>query len=305
MNLSCIAIIPAPALLLVSFSVGAVNATLQPISTRFAQIQTDISVEVMAATFTEVELEEEDDFDGWSANMEIVVPLETTGNPMQLRFLLPLYTDGDARITDDTKPNFGDKTDIDGYGGVYDYLSLQFERQWLEAETAGFNAAYAIGFGAVLVPLDTSALDIDLTEPEPDDVTHPNKTDRMNHTGYVFLGGLKFDRLVSILGEENQLLLNVGIRGYFYTDDLHPDGKDEFIWADPKGAVMFEPLGNIAVPVLELTYLGDFGDFNELLLKPEVLVAFNESASLKLGALLSLSGEGNQGGFTGSFAYRF
>ena len=155
------------------------------------------------------------------------------------------------------------------------------------------------------MPLDTTALDIDLTEPEPDDVTDPEETDRMNHEGYVFLTGLKYDRPVSVFGNASQLLLNGGIRGYFYTDDLHPDDQDHFIWADLKGAVIFEQLGVNMVPVLELTYLGDFGDFDELLLKPEAIIPFSESASLKLGGLISLSNEGNQGGFASSFSYSF
>lgn len=293
------------ALLLIPFTASAVNPTLQPISTRFAQTQTDISIELIASTFTDLELEEEDDFDGWTASVEIVVPLETISERMQLRFLLPFYTDGDARITDDTKPNFGDKTDIDGYGGVYDFVTIQFEHQWLETKTSGFNAAYSVGFGTVVRPLDTEALDIDLTEPEADDETDPKKTDKMNHKGHVFLAGLKYDRPVSMFGRQSQLLLNGGMRGYFDTDDLHPKDRDYFLWADLKGAIVFGQLEDNVVPVLELTYLGSFGGFNELLLKPEAIVPFSESASLKLGGLISLGDDGNQGGFTGSLSFSF
>lgn len=295
----------ASALLLIPLTASAVNSTLQPISTRFAQTQSSTSIELIGSTFTDLDLEEADDFDGWTASAEIVVPLETISDHMQLRFLIPFYTDGDARITDETKPDLGEKSDIDGYGGVYDFVSLQFEQQWLEVKTSGFNAAYTIGFGAVLVPLDTTALDIDLTDPEPDDVTDPEATDLMNHEGYVFLTGLKFDRPVSIFGQESQLLLNAGVRGYVFTDDLHPDDQNNFIWADLKEAIIFEQIWNHLVPVLELTYLGDFYDFNELLLKPQVIIPFNESASLKLGGMLSLSAEGNQGGFAGGFSYSF
>jgi hypothetical protein len=288
------------ALLLIPLAASAVNPTLQPISTRFAQTQSSTSIELVASTFTDLEIDEADNFDGWTASLEIVVPLEEVSEYMQLRFSLPFYTDGDARITDDSKSNFGEKTDIDGYGGVYDFVTLQFEHQWLERETSGFNAAYVAGFGTVLVPLDTDALAIGETDSD--------ETDQMNHKGNVFLAGLKFDRPVSIFGNESQLLLNGGIRRYALTDDLHPDGKENFTWADLKGAVIFEKVGDIVVPVLELTYLGDLGnfsDFSELLLKPEAIFPFNESASLKLGGLLSLSGDGNQGGFAGSFSYSF
>ncbi|MGB5330417.1 MAG: hypothetical protein WBO58_19570 [Gammaproteobacteria bacterium] len=259
----------------------------------------------MATIFTDVELEEAEGFDGWTASVELVVPLESISERMQLRFSLPFYTEGDARIADDTKPNNGDKTDIDGYGGVYDFATLQFEHQWLETETSGYNAAYSVGFGTVLGPLDTDALDIDLTEPEADDETDPEKTDQMNHKGYVFLSGLKYDSPVAIFGRESQLLLNGGMRGYFYTDDLHPDDKDYFIWADLKGAIVFGQLEDNVVPVLELTYLGDFGDFEEIFLNPEAIIPFSESASLKLGGLISLGDDGNQGGFAGSLSFGF
>lgn len=67
----------AAALLLAPLAVSAVNPTLQPISTRFAQTQSDISIELIASTFTDLEIEEEDHFDGWTTSVEIVVSLET------------------------------------------------------------------------------------------------------------------------------------------------------------------------------------------------------------------------------------
>ncbi len=83
------------------------------------------------------------------------------------------------------------------------------------------------------------------------------------------------------------------------------DDTENFSWADLKAAVVFEKMGGSVIPALELTYLGDYYDFNELLLRPEVIVPFNKSASLKLGGILSLSDDGNQGGFAGSLAYGF
>jgi hypothetical protein len=150
-----------------------------------------------------------------------------------------------------------------------------------------------------------TALDIDLTDPEPNDLTDPEDTDLLNHEGYVFLAGLKFDRPVTIFDNESQLLLNGGIRRYVYTDDLHRDDQDHFTWADLKAAAIFEQMGDNVIPVLELTSLGEFGGFDELLLKPEVIIPFNKSASLKLGGILSLSDDGNQGGFASSFSYGF
>ncbi|MFQ3225425.1 MAG: hypothetical protein ACI8Z5_001685 [Lentimonas sp.] len=129
--------------------------------------------------------------------------------------------------------------------------------------------------------------------------------DLYNHSGKVFLAGLKYDRPVDLFGNEPQLLLNGGVRSDYDTDDLHPDNKDNFSWADLKAAVVFEQMGDYIVPVLELTDLGEFGDYDELLLKPEVIIPFCDNASIELGGIISLSNDGNQGGFAGSLSYGF
>lgn len=270
----------------------ATNPTLQPMSARFAQTQTDFSVEVGAYSFTELEVEEADDFDGWTAGFEFVAPLGKLSEKMenmQLRLSVPVYTDGDARVTDPSKPDLGEKIDIDGNGGVYDYTSLQFEHQLFHIDESGFNAAYTIGWGSALANLDTST----------------QSKDKFNHTGEVILAGVKYDRPISIFGSETQLILNGGIRSYYDTDDLHPDDKDDFTFADLKGALVFAEIGGFLVPVLELTYLGEFGDYDEFLLRPEVIIPVNEDASFKLGGIVSLSDDGNQGGFAGSFSFSF
>jgi len=120
-------------LALSTLTAHAVNSTRQPINTRFAQTQDAISIEATGSTFTDIELEEADDFDGWTAAAEVVIPLkflsESTSN-MQVRFYLPAYTDGDARTTDSELPEpVGTKIDIDGNGGLYDYMTGQFEHQ--------------------------------------------------------------------------------------------------------------------------------------------------------------------------------
>lgn len=280
-------------LALCAVTANAVNSTRQPINTRFAQTQDAISIEATASTFTEIELEEADDFDGWTSGAEIVVPLQflsdSTSN-MQVRVFIPTYTDGDAKTTDPELPEpVGTKIDIDGNGGLYDYMTGQLEHQLFNEKDDGFNAAYTIGWGKVYESLDTTTSDKDL----------------YNHSGKVVLAGIKYDRPISIFGNESQLLLNGGIRSYYDTDDLHPDDKDEFTWADLKGAIIFEQMGDHILPVLELTYLGGFGDYDELLLKPEVIVPFCDNASIKLGGILSLSNDGNQGGFAGSVSYGF
>lgn len=281
------------ALVISTLTVNAVNSTRQPINTRFAQTQDAISIEAIASTFTDIELEEADEFDGWTAAAEVVIPLKflsDRASNMQVRIFLPAYTDGDARTTDPALPEpVGTKIDIDGNGGLYDYMTGQFEHQLFNLKDDGFNGAYTVGWGKVYESLDTTTSDKDL----------------YNHSGKVVLAGLKYDRPVDIFGNDSQLLLNCGIRSYYDTDDLHPDDEDEFTWADLKAAVVFEQIGDYIVPVLELTYLGGFGDYDELLLKPEVIVPVCDNASIKLGGIISLSDDGNQGGFAGSFSFGF
>ena len=76
-NLSALAAVLA----LAPLTASAVNSTQQPINTRFAQTQDAISIELSAWSFTELELDEADDFDGWSAAAEVVWPLPFTSHP--------------------------------------------------------------------------------------------------------------------------------------------------------------------------------------------------------------------------------
>lgn len=274
-----------------SLTAHAVNSTLQPISTRFAQTQDAISIEVGASTFSDIELEEADSFDGWTAGAEVVVPFRFMSDRlenMQVRLLIPFYTDGDATITDPALPDVGEDIDIDGNGGLYDFAIAQFEHQLFNLKDDDFNAAYYAGWGKVIESLDTTTSDKDL----------------YNHSGKVTVAGIKYDRPVSIFDSESQLLINVGIRHYYDTDDLHPDDEDDFTWADLRGAIVFESIGDYIVPVLELTFLGD-SDYSDLQLQPQVIIPFNDNISVKLGGYVGLLSDGSDGGGAASLAIGF
>ncbi|HHX35240.1 MAG TPA: hypothetical protein GX719_08230 [Gammaproteobacteria bacterium] len=264
-------------LLSVSLAAAGQNPTLQPISTHFGQTQTEVSVELTANSFSNVELDEADNFDGYSAALELTMPFATD---KQIRFSVPFYTKGDA----DLKTN-GRNIDIDGIGGVFDYSTLQFEQQKYFAEESGFNLSYAVGGGMRTAALDTTI------------------NDYYNHTGKIALLGIKMDKPIHT--GETQLLLNVGIRYYFDADDLHPRGIDSWAWADIKGAVVFKPWGQYVRPALELTYLGGFNDYNAVSLMPELIIQMADNASLKLGGILGLTSDGNQGGVTGQLSISF
>lgn len=267
----------ATSLLSTSFTAVAQNPTLQPISTNFAQTQTQISLDLSASSFSNVELDEADDFDGYTTSFELTVPFDAN---KQFRLSVPFYTKGDAYL----KPG-GQPIDIDGYGGVFDYSTLQFEHQKLFADESGFNLAYTLGGGIRTAVLDTGT------------------GDYYNHTGKILLLGINMDK--SIYGDEAKLLLNAGIRYYFDADDLHPRGVDSWAWADIKGAIIFKPWGQYVRPALELTYLGGFNDYNAVSLMPELIIQVTENASLKLGGIIGLTSDGNQGGVTSELSFSF
>ncbi len=263
------------------------STLLQPVHTRFAQTQEKFSVEFSIWSFSDFELEEADEFDGWSTAVEFVWPLpfEKTED-MQLRFMLPYYTDGDAVVNDDSKVDDGEDIDIDGYGGIYEFMTLQFEHQLYSLEEDGFNGAYYLGGGKRTEVLETTT----------------QSKDKFNHSGQVIVAGVKYDR--PIWDGRAHWLVNTGVRGYIDTDDLHVDDKEEFVFGDLKTALIFQPLGDLVVPVVELTYLGDF-DYNWISLEPELIIPLGDRASAKLGGMFGLTSDGNQAGGLASFAIEF
>lgn len=262
----------AASLIYASLTATAVaqNITLQPISTNFAQTQTEISLDLTASRFSDVELDEADNFDGHCAAFELTVPFDDN---KQFRLSVPFYTKGDAHLK-----SGGQSIDIDGNGGVFDFSTLQYEHQKYVADEAGFNLAYTFGAGIRTANLDTTI------------------GDYYNHRGKILLLGMKMDK--DILGGETQMLVNAGIRYYFDADDLHPSGLNSWIWADIKGALVFKPWSPYMQPVLELTYLGGFNDYNAVSLMPELIIQIAEATTLKAGGILGLTSDGNQGGVT-------
>lgn len=269
-------------LLFTSQAADASNSTLQPISTHFAQTQSEISLDLSANSFSDVELDEVDKFDGWSAALDLTVPLN---NHKQIRLSLPFYTDGDARLTKPGQPLTGKTIDINGNGGVFDYATLQYEHQVRFANKSDYNLAYTAGFGMRTQRLETTT------------------GDYFNHTGKIILIGAKADS--HIYDGEAKMLINAGLRVYYDADDLNPENKDSWTWADIKTAVIFGMWGEHTQPVIEVTYLGDFSDYNALSLVPELIFPFTDSVSLKLGGIIGLTDDGNQSGAVGSLSLSF
>jgi hypothetical protein len=271
--------------LLLSASSAWSEYRVQPIETRSAQIRPGVTLDAGFQYFTDVTLQEADEFDGWTADLDLTIPFM---DRFQLRVYLPVYTKGDATLQEDTLwEKKGDSIDIDGWTGVYDFASLTFEHQLMFDDRNRFNLGYYAGVGTSLKPLDT-----DLTN-----------GDKYNHRGRVAMLGINADG--HAWDDKVQLLGNFGFRYYWESDDLNPGGSDTFGAADLKGAMVFQPWGEKLYPVLELTYLGDFGDLNVITLQPELIYPISEKFELRGAVPIGLGGDGNQLGVSAQLGWLF
>jgi len=273
-------------MLSIAMTVQAGDYSMQPIKTDPAQIQDKIMLSISWESFQDMELDEVENFDGWTVATELVLPFM---DKFQFRLNMPLRTEGDAVVKSDHWLHPDTKIDVDGNGGVFDFITLVFEHQIFHEQDKGYNLSYYVGGGAVGNPLDTT-----LQRPG-------HGTDSINHNGSVWMGGVKAD------GERwgARLLGNAGVRGYSRSDDLNPGGSDQFYVLDLKGAVILSPWGRYVNPVVEFTYLGNFSDVNQITLLPEVLIPVNQHLELKAGVAIGLGGNGSEIGAQAEASIRF
>jgi hypothetical protein len=210
--------------------------------------------------------------------VDLVVPL---AKRFQIRFNLPFYTSGGARLVRPPHDNIS----IWGFGGIFDFANIQGDWQFFREEDRGFNLSLSGGAGGPLRYLNTSL------------------TDRYNHVGRVALGGLKFDRRFS---DHFTLVANAGVRYYWESDDLNPTGgNDVFAHADLSVAGVFNPFHHTVYPVLELVYAGDFGGYNSILVVPEIIWPINTHFELKGGVTIGLTSDGESVGARVQAVVRF
>ena len=266
------------------FEASAGDYQLLPIETRPAQTLSGITLDSSFRYFTDMTLDEADNFDGWTVDFDLTMPFM---DRFQLRVFLPAYTRGDAKLRQDVLfQEKGESLDIHGAGGVWDFPSIEFEHQLMFERDRGFNLGYYAGAGRIIKPLTTDLKD----------------GDKYNHRGTVGMAGIKIDG--GAWNDQVRLLGNFGFRYYWDTDDLNPEGKSAFGTADLKGAAVFQPWGRI-YPVLELTYLGNLSDVNITTLAPELIFPFNKHLELKASVPIGLGGDGNQLGFTAQVGWLF
>jgi hypothetical protein len=272
-------------LFLVTGASIAGNRTPEPIKTLSPETGSDVELKLSYESFQGMELDESENFDGWTTMAEVSMPFM---DRFRLRLTYPFRTEGDADVKDDQPIMPGESIDIEGNGGVFDFLTLQFEHQLKSVEQDGYGFSYYIGGGAVPSRLDT-------TKQRPN-----GGFDAFNHTGTVILGGVRMDRQHGF----GHGILNLGLRYYGASDDLAPGNNDAFAVADLKGAIMFNPWGPVH-PVVELIYLGDFSDMNQLSVIPGLVFPLGRNVDLKAGATIGLAGNGSEFGAQAQAVVKF
>ena len=280
-----ILIIVTTGCLLAATIAGAGKRSPEPIRTLSPETGTEIEFRFSYESFSGMELDEVEDFDGWTAMAEVSMPFM---DRFRIRFSYPFKTEGDATVKSGHFIMPGESIDIDGNGGVFDFMTFTFEHQLQSMDDAGYGLAYYLGAGAVPERLETT-----LARPG-------GGYDAISHTGTVFLAGIKLDRQHGF----GHGIANLGLRYYGSSDDLNPGSSDQFVVADLKAAIMFNPWGSV-YPVLELTYLGDFSDMNQLTLHPELVLPLGKNIDLKAGVAIGLGGNGNEFGGHAQAVFRF
>jgi len=256
-----------------SASVFSSDTTVEPLYTKSAKVYNSFVVDAYIEYYRGRQFQEIEDVDATELRIDLTVPVLSRG---QLRFSLPFYTDGDGvRISD------GGKTDLSGNGGTFNFASLGYEHQFLDAANDSIDLIAYAGLGFRTAKLKT------------------DNGDYMNHRGKNAEVGVRLD------GSINPSLMLLGDLGYQYywdTDDLNPSGGDDKFGHLVASAAIIKHDDDLK-PALELTYRGNFGDYNNLAIVPELIYSF-DAVDLKLGIPVGLTNDADDYGVTLGFTYR-
>lgn len=265
---------------------------LQPIFTRHARIADKVTFSTTVRGSRNVELQEARDLEWWGVDAEIVFPFLER---FQLRLNVPLYSDGHADLLPVPVTGKGGlrvmqkegRIDLSGYGGVFDFASLQLEGQVLTEEKHGVNLTLSVGAAKITDPLQT------------------DKVGRYNHAGEYYMIQVRADKRVN---DWLTVVGHLGARHYYISDDLNPAGQDDgdvFTHYEAFVAGVFNPWNSKVFPVLELAYTGDLDQYNSILLVPEVIWALNSHFELKTAVPVGLTDDGGRVGFRLQATVRF
>lgn len=243
---------------------------IQPLFSRYAQTASSLTLRAGYRAFEDVELQEIDELDGTSYDVEVLIPFN---DRLQLRIYYPLHVEGDARDI-----ATGEDVDLDGDSGLLDFPSLTLEYQFKKADAPGdYNLAFYFGVGYVQESVDSE--------------TGPNRTlDRINHRGAAALFGLKADKQLNNCWT---FVGNVGGRYYWDSDDIHPNSdSDKFFLIDASAAFIYAPNDAWVFPAVEVVYQGDVSDYNSLQVVPQVIIPIGSHVDLNAGVSVGLLDDG-------------
>ncbi len=263
------------------------GSDMEPVFTRYASIYQAATVDLRAEYFRDKPMEEMQGFDGYGVTLDITYPINSMS---QIELLAPLYTKGDGKYDNPGDPANGLNLDVEGNGGVREYLSFIYERRfpWLE-DRLGANVAWLAGAGKRVATLDAEY--------------KGTEVDRFNHTGHNFQVGLKADD--DIRDGDMTLLGNLRYVMFRDSDDINLSGGSasfEVLYAT--GAVMFNTHGRVT-PVLEVILEYDFEDYTAFSLAPELLYSVSDNWDVKLAAPFRLTSDGQKYAADLELTYRF
>lgn len=242
---------------------------IQPLFSRYARTATSWTLRGGYRSFSDVELQEVDEFDGSSYDVELTVPLN---DRFQLRLYYPLSIEGDARTIDGNEP-----VSIDGNGNTLDFPSLVLDYQFRKASSPGeYNMAAYIGFGHVLNHIDSE--------------TRQGHVDRINHRGSALYLGFKADKLINNCWT---FIGNAGLRYYWDSDDIHPNGgSDMFVLIEASAAWIYTPQNAWIYPGVEVLYQTTVTDYNSLQVVPQVILPIGSHIDVTAGVSVGLLNDG-------------
>ncbi len=246
---------------------------IQPLFSRYAQTANSLTVRAGYRSFKDVELQEIDELDGTSYDLEVLIPFN---DRLQFRIYYPMHVEGDARDI-----ATGLDVELEGDSGLLDFPSLTLEYQYQKADAPGdYNLAFYFGVGYVQ----------DYVYSETVSGGKVFGADRINHRGAAALFGIKADKQLNNCWT---FVGNLGGRYYWDSDDIHPNSdSDRFFLLDASAAFIYAPSDAWVFPAVEFVYQGDLSDYNSLQVVPQVIVPIGSHVDLNAGVSVGVLDDG-------------
>ena len=259
---------------LASINSHADSTTIEPIFNKSAQIYSGLTIDSEIFYYNDRDLEEIESFDAYEVLFNATLPI--TKN-MQVRLILPAYTDGSGKLKKTGSALDGKPIDVDGNGCIYEFTSLQLEYQLVSHIERGYNALIYGGYGGRAAYLDTTY------------------GDKLNHKGELAKIGLRYDQAMP--DYDSNLFSTIEYRHYWDTDDINPanDEGTSFDIINMTGSWVWNQ-SSAFHPVVEVRYSTDINNYNALSLVPEFIYNVNSIIDVKMAAPIGISSDADKYG---------